>query len=1529
MKKSYLMLLVPLILFYASLAHSEQLSEQSIEQNAPSPQEGQTTPTDPSFLLLSQFSHYLQADDPASLFSYSLYDKEVEFFIDGYWDILATSSLFIPLKKNQTASISPPILTQTVDLTTWLLIDNHWYFESAFTEGFSENTVAFGYLGSENQAIQHIRLGNSSIDFPSTYPFIAIGEGKNSPGIMANLAKNNWHLDSIVRYQSTIQNEKIFYGNQENLQTRIPISNWVQGKWFVLPNAPILDSISIFIEEIEGTNIGENERRWRELPASSYRLWTTQGIVEILDVQTGTLAVQYNSLAESAVKEFLEETKNYFIDHLESTTLVENYIKDANKYLTKISEIDSLILQEGNSFSPFMLASRYASTSESTQVVHASSGEKLKDLETRHVESNYIELINSTTDTSSGDLLFIRTPKARYPLIKKVPFIYFPSFGGTPLDTDLHLVSQSFEAADSFYIDKNAIDGTISVLRNGLIDTAFEFDASTGAINFSKPMSSQDTIRIRWSETQEGSESAQLLFAQGVRWTPFENLNLSLAGSVSWSILKQNFSDVNTQSPGEAIFSFGSSWQNKNQNTSSIKITSNFAGKITNPDTIGLYRIEGMDSNNISVPLQKTWFTEIPEAIKPELVIPGNDKIILESKNRTNLLNTIDGLAPSFSESSIDGYILDFHTEFTQEGSWAGVQILDGRDAEIFFNALSSFTVLIKNLGDQNFDLYVQAGTGSSSLYEDPSYIRTWKLEGEKTKTWQTYTIELTQEDLQILTHSNNIRIIAHAKENLNSNIHFQVARPSFRYEDFSIASEYIDICNALKIQDPASTPLLQKYPDPVLKFNNITTNTVLKIAQTDSESQDPIEKIKISKYLSPLPLNSYSTFGFFVYTDTEQNTDTKLAITLASTLSNNYDAPALHLTIPISALESNSWNKVEVNLQTQEIFINEQKNTNLTLLLDAQKTASKLILELDSLKEAVYLDEFYFKNSLTHYALLNETIVSYSKPGSIIKILNTDILSNGQLNIYSDTNAYLNQNTVHSNNTLEAGISIFKADLASSITTQASETFSITQASHYIKFPITVINIHESFYTSFSDTTWKRENSFSLQLPISMRATVSAQKEQAINNQKAQAQMQIRSGIQNKTGKTIPIANSIETSFEQTFKNNKNSLLEASHTYYDYWLESFKILSSEGESDALKRKTNHSFLFDIHPNVQNQTYNAIGLSFNAKASSEYLVSNQTSQGTKTELNLSFPARVASLKIKPTWQRIVEQTMLCTPHGSYSTDLDYLLESIKTSIPLYSLAPISDLYSIAVIDTMQKIQTQTDDSISFSNIYSLSTQRSLYGNLVDLYIPQGASVSIKRETILYNNEYGFKDSLSVPCKLSFSSLNILGSYSALNLFSWYQQDEFMHIYSFTPTWSESNYSWNATMSHSLALFISTAQALMLDNSMYLEKKEGEPQILKDTFKIKWDRNGKDSLIYYLLSFITEKELKTKREDTLSFSISKNKASQSSRYAFDHILKTSIGSIGEIRILLGLAYSQTGMQTDLAEINLGLGGRLNF
>jgi len=169
-----------------------------------------------------------------------------------------------------------------------------------------------------------------------------------------------------------------------------------------------------------------------------------------------------------------------------------------------------------------------------------------------------------------------------------------------------------------------------------------------------------------------------------------------------------------------------------------------------------------------------------------------------------------------------------------------------------------------------------------------------------------------------------------------------------------------------------------------------------------------------------------------------------------------------------------------------------------------------------------------------------------------------------------------------------------------------------------------------------------------------------------------------------------------------------------------------------------------------------------------------------------------------------------------------------------------------------------------------------------------------------------------------------------GSFGILNLFPWYEQDEIAQLYGWSSKWGEGWFTWSADTWHSVMLFFPGGGTLVAENAYHYDSPSiaGTGELVRNTARLVWKRNGKKSAMESLVRRWTKMPLSTKREDSASFSITRTDTTATS-FTYDHALKTGIGTNGEIQLNGGTGYAKSGAGIVTIQLRFGLGGKLTY
>jgi len=84
---------------------------------------------DPEETFMARLTGLFEREDPTSIYSFGIGDKEVGFILDGSWDVKLESVLDISFEgSTPVIAVTPPVFSQSVDLSSWIVNQQHLVF---------------------------------------------------------------------------------------------------------------------------------------------------------------------------------------------------------------------------------------------------------------------------------------------------------------------------------------------------------------------------------------------------------------------------------------------------------------------------------------------------------------------------------------------------------------------------------------------------------------------------------------------------------------------------------------------------------------------------------------------------------------------------------------------------------------------------------------------------------------------------------------------------------------------------------------------------------------------------------------------------------------------------------------------------------------------------------------------------------------------------------------------------------------------------------------------------------------------------------------------------------------------------------------------------------------------------------------------------------------------------------------------------------------------------------------------------------
>ena len=585
---------------------------------------------------------------PGELINLNLNDSSVSLQISGRWKGSIQTGFGFSLTPLGSTALSndTPFFTQEGDLTLSLWIKDRWFVEASFLDDSSLNTYRAGYQGKEGEVIQYIGVGNTGLDYP-VFPYLDLGgDSPSSFGVYGHFIAGNLALHSLVRYDAAVREEKVFVGDRERSYTFADLSRPQRGISFVLPDERLDATPEVYIQDNRGTLTDLEGRRWRLAEKSEFGASAWLGIVEItLGAYTGGMTEPEGMIAVSYRKEgdssrwaasmgyydgsvpgvnFLGKIQEYFDDTMSEIRLWDfpqpgqrspvapgGSAADPQKIPATISinGVSALVLYESGTFSPFEKQSRYlapANTSSQAALVKLTTGETVPGFNLVSYEYNSLDTEIYETDNNSitrgvyellrDEARDRRSPADCWPLATLYPGLYLP--GKAVFTENLGLRFTSYSASSAFYIGSDVIPGSVQVYRNGIQDPNFTYNQSSGTVGLGNTAGFSEVIRISYLKHSSEKRYGSLAAGLGAIWDNKSHFSWKLGLGLRWNLNSDTYSEEGAASPGTVGLGAQAKWD-----YDSLKTSLSLGLGLEQPDTAGLYRLSGMEGNEIILPL--------------------------------------------------------------------------------------------------------------------------------------------------------------------------------------------------------------------------------------------------------------------------------------------------------------------------------------------------------------------------------------------------------------------------------------------------------------------------------------------------------------------------------------------------------------------------------------------------------------------------------------------------------------------------------------------------------------------------------------------------------------------------------------------------------------------------------------------------------------------------------------------------------------------------------------------------------------
>lgn len=301
-----------------------------------------TVPTVPARNLPPGLAEILAPEDPPSYLDLSIDDTKIDIFLYGEWISTLGLSFGLVIDPASGTSADLPLpefpsvpFKNTVDLLLSLWLDEQFFIDLSFKDGFSDNRFLAGFSSVDPDFwFQKLWLGNRSIGI-GLDPVLQTSFPRDfSPGFRAEFLSQAGTHEVFARLDSRVTDDRLFLGTTEITQSAVAAASPVRGKYFQLPfsvDSADLAGFAVWVESAgpgsvlwtDGADDGGRSLRFRRLqPGSEYSLNPATGTLSLAEASAGAVLVEFGSL----------EGEDFPVLEVEPVT-------DTNKLLLKETEV--------------------------------------------------------------------------------------------------------------------------------------------------------------------------------------------------------------------------------------------------------------------------------------------------------------------------------------------------------------------------------------------------------------------------------------------------------------------------------------------------------------------------------------------------------------------------------------------------------------------------------------------------------------------------------------------------------------------------------------------------------------------------------------------------------------------------------------------------------------------------------------------------------------------------------------------------------------------------------------------------------------------------------------------------------------------------------------------------------------------------------------------------------------------------------------------------------------------------------------
>ena len=1456
-----------------------------------------------------------------------------------------------------------------------------------------------------------------------------IGGGENqAPGLSAAFRgpDDQWTFDAAFRYDMLTSCEKSYYGKNSVNDTDRAKAAFMTGRIFVLPSfETAADILGVYVEAYDGGYRDGAGRKYKKLSSSEYLAVPSRKTLALAQSagaarKNGVLPAVAVVLSSEGTERCFLELGNFgqnvmakkgsgFLGNAQEAFGYKDDLSNPEKNLAPnlasfsycgksgqtpvpdpsgkapasiddcgfFGAIDSqrvLFVQHPAGFSPFAACFRYdlgIAQADEVSLVHLQSGKAalehsvvVTDDEFSMTEENYFSERRWYADVfkagaSSSDYA---DAEVRFPFCKSSPGIYL---GYSDAD-DIVLRSRNYSPVNRFDIGTDAINGTVTVYKNGVVDPGAKYDEETGEVKLSSAVGASDKIYIVWYEDSKSFDSGSIAGAAGFKYNWTEKLFGDVSAAGRWTLpLEKKFAEAS-----KSYFGYGTLATKVGYEGENFRAANTVAGTAENKNTSGFYRILGFDDNAAFTTYNpQNAGKNLPDDFAPRL----NSRPSQPEAESVDLdRNFFCGQkASSGSEDkSITGWQIPIQWLWTGDSrEWAATTIaIQGT----LLPSADTVSVALKLPAALSGDLYLQLGVNADEKFEAEAKgsVPTWKISDAAAPdvleamdpgaagVWQIVKVALKDADRAACVQYKNARIVA-----VNSRA--QTGAGAVYFGPYEIAAKGIF---TIQDQDIDVSCAQNRAFNPAASRFNKNTNFAEELSWRSAAQRAPDDsKITIYKYFDEADGADYdeinilfkhsfdgsgkipagdSDYGMTVLLDT----DAKSAGAIGKIFA--------FAAISKKALEpfaGGSWRTLTIDKSARSIKIDgmEIAPSERTLLINDSVLPSRVKIEFNTSGEKFWnergsfaLDEIYFSSSSPHIIVQDKNFAEYKKAGALLETksgfplfsdLKARVSSAESMTFYSQK-----KRATKADLSADASLAFTAAKIAFDVNAAhvAGGADAISSASHSIKTAeplFKAISFSEDFNFDGEGKSAAKANSARIDfsaagLSLVFDGASKVDSSEWSMNSKSEESAALKLGSE-KGGWSLRLS----TERSQKALKSAGAELLRTDNYFLTWLEATQNEFSSGRSDASKR--------GVAAKIENTFYLPwafLAPKINFTTQENYSSAQNSRYSDKSAFLFSIPFKLGKNTFELSWKKSSGATVLASQGGGYADDFWALFSSYQGRKYFFAAAPFYDLISGNLADSVHAKAVSTAPGANedaetewYSGEYSFTFKRPIYADKRDFFVPSSASLSFERD-IRAAQTLG--DTYQAKAKLSWTAFNIFGKFGSIPIAKWFEQDEYLSSFVAALKFPRAE-PWKIEQSYS-AYFQSNfyiTKDNVLKTGAELEFQDQNNFSAKAT--LSWKRPGKASPITAVARLIFKKlrsqEIPIVRSDSVNCSWKRSAGANSSAvkrshsYEYIHTAEFQFKKFFALTTELDLGFVCAIDEIITATASFSLGGKLTF